>query len=102
MIHQFTVDVSVLLDELITKLVPATINAVGADKTPGVPPTVFVVRNIFELAVTAVVLTVVVPATIAELVPIDAFVPVAIDILFPAVGNDKLPLIVVEPNREGA
>lgn len=95
MINQFTVEVSVPLDELITKLVPATIDAVGAFSSPGVPPAVLAVRNILEDAVTAVVEIVTEPAVIATDVPIEALEPVAIDNLLPAVPKTKLPLVAV-------
>lgn len=76
MIHQLTVDVSVELDELISKDVPAIIDAVGADRVPAVPAIVFAERKIIELAVTAVVLIVIAPAVIAPEVPIVVFAPV--------------------------
>lgn len=75
MIHQLTVEVSVLELELITKDVPLTIEPVGADKNPCVPPGVLTVTKIMELEVTAVVLTVAVPAT-SVAVPIDLLLPV--------------------------
>ena len=81
---QFTVDVSVPLLELITKDVPLTIDATGADKNPCVPPGVLHVRKITLDDDTAVVDTVTVPPT-SVAVPILAFDPVAILSLFPAV-----------------
>jgi hypothetical protein len=89
------VEVSVLLELAIPKLVPATMLAVGADTAPGVPARVLWVTKILELAVTAVVEIVIAPAVIAADVPIDALVPVAIDSLFPAVLSTKLPLVAV-------
>jgi hypothetical protein len=94
-IHQLTVDVSDALDELITKLVLAIMDAVGAERTPCVPPGVLTVRKILEEAVTAVVATVMVPAVIAAEVPIEAFDPVAILSLFPAVPKTTFPLVAV-------
>lgn len=90
-----TVDVSVDEDEVITKLVPAVIEPVGADRVPGVPASVLAVRKIFELAVTAVVEIVIVPAVMAAEVPIEALAPVAIKSLFPAVARLRLPLVAV-------
>jgi hypothetical protein len=90
-----TVDVSVLLDETISKEVPPTIEAVGAERVPGVPARVFDVRKIFDEAVTAVVDIVIAPAVIATDVPIDALAPVAILILLPAVPKTRLPLVAV-------
>jgi hypothetical protein len=84
-----------LLEELITKLVPATMDAVGADNIPGVPPGVFAVRNILEEAVTAVVLMVTDPAVMATDVPTEALDPVAIESLLPAVPNTKFPFVAV-------
>ena len=84
MMSQFTVDVSVPLLELITKDVPFTIDATGADKNPCVPPGVLHVRKITLDDDTAVVDTVTVPPT-SVAVPILAFDPVAILSLFPAV-----------------
>lgn len=95
MINQFTVDVSAALDELMTKEVPATIEAVGADKTPCVPPGVLAERKILDEAVTAVVETVTVPAVMATEVPIEAFAPVAIESLLPAVPSTTLPFVAV-------
>jgi|HubBroStandDraft_1064217.scaffolds.fasta_scaffold398377_2 hypothetical protein len=95
MINQLTVDVSVELEDVITKLVPAVMLATGADKVPGVPPKVFAVSKMIELAVTAVVLIVIVPAVIAAEVPMEAFDPVAIASLFPAVPNTKFPFVAV-------
>lgn len=57
-------DVSVELEEFITKLVPAV--TVPTDRVPAVPPIVFTESKITLLAVTAVVLTVTVPATSVE------------------------------------
>ena len=65
------------------------------DKLPSVPPATALVKNILELAVTAVVATVTVPVDKAPDVPTDAFVPVAIDNLFPAVPKTKFPLVAV-------
>jgi hypothetical protein len=90
-----TVEVSAALLLLITKLVAATIEAVGAERVPWVPPGVFTVRNIFELAVTAVVDIVTLPAVMATEVPIEALAPVAILNLFPAVDKTRLPLVAV-------
>jgi hypothetical protein len=95
MINQFTVEVSVLLEEAIAKDVPAMMEAVGADNVPGVPPRVFAERKILELAVTAVVLMTMAPAVIAAEVPREAFEPVAIESLFPAVPRTKFPLVAV-------
>lgn len=71
------------------------------DKFPNVPLGVFLQIKIFEAAVTAVVATVTVlftPATNVA-VPTEAFAPVAITSLFPAVPNDKFPLVaVIFPN----
>jgi hypothetical protein len=85
--------VSEPLELLITKCTPAEIEAAGADNVPCVPPGVFTVKNIIELAVTAVVATVIVPPDIADEVPIEAFDPVVIRILFPAVESIRLPLV---------
>jgi hypothetical protein len=93
MMSQLTCDVSVALDELMTKLTPAVI--VPTERVPTVPPTVELVRKINELAVTAVVATVIVPATIAADLPTEAFAPVAICNLFPAVLKTRLPLVAV-------
>lgn len=60
---------SLLLDDVITKLTPAVMLATGADKVPGVPPRVLAVKRIMELAVTAVVDTVIDPAVMAAVVP---------------------------------
>jgi len=90
MIHQLTVLVSVTDDELITKDVPLTIDAAGADRKPCVPPGVLQVRNIVLPVATAVVDTVTVPATRVA-VPMLAFDPVAILSLLPAVVNSTLP-----------
>lgn len=84
--------VSVALVELITNDVLAVILAVGTLRKPCVPPGVATVMNILLDAVTAVVLTVTVPPTSVD-VPIEAFDPVVIFILLPAVVNSRLPLI---------
>jgi hypothetical protein len=86
MMSQLTCDVSVALDELMTKLTPAVI--VPTERVPTVPPTVELVRKINELAV-------IVPATIAADLPTEAFAPVAICNLFPAVLKTRLPLVAV-------
>jgi hypothetical protein len=72
--YQSTVLVSAALVEVITNDVPGV--RVGDVRIPAVPPTVFVVRRIFEFAVTAVVLMVTVPATIAADVPVRPAAPV--------------------------
>jgi hypothetical protein len=94
-IHQLTVEVSAAFEELITKEVPAKIDAVGADKMPCVPPTVFVVSCILDEAVTAVVLIVIDPAVIAAEVPIEALVPTGITSLFPRVPRTRFPFVAV-------
>lgn len=98
------VDVSPESLEFITKDVPFVMLASGTDKWPSVPPVVFRVINIFEDDVTAVVLTVTVPATKVD-VPRLALLPVAILILFPAASKAMFPVIstlsvgaVVAPN----
>ena len=80
MTHQFTTLVSVALVELIVNDVPATI--VGTDKFPWVPPGVLTLTKIFDEDVTAVVLTVTVPAE-SVAVPTLAFDPV-VKLIFPA------------------
>lgn len=95
MMSQLTVDESVLLLEVITKWTPALIEPSGADKVPGVPPRVFAVKKMMDDAVTAVVEMVIVPSVIAALVPIEAFEPVAIASLFPAVPKTRFPLVAV-------
>ena len=77
--------------EFITKLVAAVI--VPTDKTPTVPATTEWVSIIMLLAVTAVVLIVMLPAVIEPEMPADAFEPVAIFILLPAVSNARFPVI---------
>ncbi len=96
MIIQLTVDVS-LASESITKLVPATIEPTGADRFPKVPPGVFLVSNMIEFAVTAVVGMVIVPGVpeSAADVPTEALAPVAIDSLLPAVLRTKSPSVAV-------
>lgn len=86
---------SAALEELITNEVAATMEAVGADRVPCVPPGVLTVRNILEEAVTAVVAIVTEPAVMATEVPIEAFAPVAIESLLPAVDKTRLPLVAV-------
>ena len=89
-----TVDRSEPLEQTISKLVPGTIEPVGAEIIPGVPPVVLYVRKIIELAVTAVVETVVVPPPKVA-VPTEAFAPVAIVSLLPAVPRTTFPLVAV-------
>ena len=90
MIIQLTVLVSSIALELITKDVPLTIDAAGADKKPCVPPGVLQVRKIVLPVATAVVDTVTVPATRVA-VPMLALLPVAIFNLFPAVVSEIFP-----------
>ena len=71
------------------------IEPVGADNIPCVPPGVFTVKKILEFDVTAVVEIVIEPAVMAAETPIEAFEPVAINNLFPAVPRDKFPVTVV-------
>lgn len=92
MMNQFTVDVSPLSLELMTKEVALVILASGTDRCPSVPPVVLRLMNIFEDEVTAVVLTVTVPATRVA-VPTLAFDPVAILILLPAVVRLRFPVM---------
>lgn len=104
---QFTALISVAEEELITKEVPAVI--VPTDKSPQTahpaPDVSTPVNKIMEFAVTAVVLTVIVPAVIAPVVPALALEPVAILSLLPAVIKARLPVTstlsvgtVVDPN----
>ena len=88
---------SVLLDEVITKLVPATMLAVGAESVPGVPPRVLAERKILELAVTAVVLIVIVPPVMAADVPTESLAAVVawITSLFPVLPRTKFPFVAV-------
>ena len=88
-------DESVLLLEVMTKWAPALIDPTGADNEPAVPPSVFAVKKMMDDAVTAVVEMVIVPSVIAALVPIEAFEPVAISILFPTVPKTRFPLVAV-------
>lgn len=107
MIHQFTVDVSAALLEFMTNEVAAVMLATGADRKPCVPPGVLQETKIVLPAATAVVFTVTVPATRVA-VPMLAFAPVAILILFPADNRARFPVIstlsvgaVVDPNPIG-
>ena len=88
-------EVSELLEELMTKEVPAIMEPLGALRFPKVPPAVFLETRIIEEAVTAVVLIVIVPDERAALVPTEALAPVAIESLFPAVPRTKFPLVAV-------
>jgi hypothetical protein len=93
--------VSSALLELITKLVPAVMLAVGADKTPCVPPGVFALRKMIEFAVTAVVDTVIVPDVIAAETPMasDAAVEAWIRSLLPVWARLRFPFVaVILPN----
>lgn len=85
------------LELLITKLVAGVMDAVGAERVPAVPPGVFAETKILDDAVTAVVLTVIVPPDIAADVPTDALEPVAITSLFPAVLSARFPLVAINP-----
>jgi hypothetical protein len=91
------VEVSKAFEELITKLVPAEIDAAGTERTPIVPPGVLWVTKILDAAVTAVVATVIVPAVIAAVVPIasDAAVVAWIRILLPVLARFRLPFVAV-------
>lgn len=91
MIHQFTVEVSAALLEFMTNDVPLTIEATGAERMPCVPPGVLHDTMMIEPVATTVVETVTVPAT-SVAVPIEAFEPVAIFSLFPAVVRATLPV----------
>ena len=93
MISQFTVEVSVLLELTIPKLVPATRDAAGAETAPAVPAIVLCETKIMELAVTAVVLTVIAPAVIAAVVPTMPAAPV---------GRFKLVVTVNAPGTVNA
>lgn len=86
---------SAAFEELITKDVPAEIEAVGALRVPAVPPGVLAVKKILEDAVTAVVETVTDPAVMATEVPIEALEPVAMLSLLPAVPRTRLPFVAV-------
>lgn len=92
MIHQLKVDVSVLDVEVKVNPVPSW---AVIDTLPGVPPVVALEKNTFAVALQAVVATVTAPAVIAAEVPTDAFAPVAITILFPAVPKTTFPLVAV-------
>lgn len=63
-------------------------------EVPSVPAVVCLVRNIRELVVTAVVLTVTVHAA-SVATPTEAFVPSVILILLPATLSVTFPLIIV-------
>jgi hypothetical protein len=84
----------VVADELITKLVPATIDPTGTESTPGVPPIVLCTANMIDEASTAVVETVTVPDTMFAEVPMEALDPGLIISLLPIVPRVKLPLVV--------
>lgn len=99
-IIQATVEVSVPLELVITKLVPTVF--VDTLKNPGVPPSVFEVKNILLFAVTEVFATVTVPPT-KTAVPILALVPVLICGPLPIVEIKRLPVeSVTSPVNVGA
>ena len=91
---QATIEVSVLLVELMTKLTPAVI--VPTDKVPGVPPAVVSDKIILSPANTSALETVRVPATnVAE--PVNA--PVLLELTSEVVGfevftNEVVGLLV--------
>jgi hypothetical protein len=102
MIHQLTVDVSEPPVESITKLTPGVMEATGAEISPVVPPAVFLETNMIELASTADVDTVAVPAAKVA-VPIVVLAPVVTLSFVPTVSPVvvvKEPGVVIAPGRD--
>lgn len=90
MMCQAITEVSVALDEVIVNDVAAVRAVTAIGVATATVPRDWTVRNIRELAVTTVVLTVTVPST-SVATPIDALLPSLISSLLPAVTSVRLP-----------
>jgi hypothetical protein len=93
MINQLNVEVSFPVEVRVNPDVPCAV----METCPGVPPVVALLNKITLEAVQAVVETVTAPGVplMADETPQEAFDPVAIESLFPAVPKTRFPLVAV-------